>query len=225
MVFSSLTFLFIFLPVTLLLYYIVPMRARNYVLLFASLVFYAWGEPVYVLLMLYSILLNYGMGRLMDSVPRAKKEILAFTVIMNLLILGFFKYYGFLMENINAVFHLDLPIRTLALPIGISFYTFQALSYDIDLYRGKFPVQKNIVKFAAYITMFPQLIAGPIVRYEDIDSQLGARTLSLERFGKGAVRFIIGLGKKVLLANLCGAVFDDIHAAGANISTLSAAYG
>ena len=222
MIFSSVTFLFLFLPLTLLLYYLVPMRAKNYVLLLASLIFYAWGEPVYVILMLYSILLNYGMGLLMDRAPDYKKQVLAFTVVMNLLILGFFKYYGFLMENINSIFHLSLPIRTLALPIGISFYTFQALSYIIDLYRGKFPVQKNIVKFATYITMFPQLIAGPIVRYEDVEKQMGARQLSMARFGKGAVRFIIGLGKKVLLANLTGAVFDSIHGLGAEISTVSA---
>ena len=222
MIFSSVTFLFLFLPVTLLLYYIVPKKLKNTVLLLTSLVFYAWGEPVYVILMLYSILLNYSMGLLMDRVPRAKHEILAFTVIINLLMLGFFKYYGFLMENINALFHLNLPIRTLALPIGISFYTFQALSYVIDLYRGKFPVQKNIIKFATYITMFPQLIAGPIVRYESVEKQMGERDLTLARFGRGAVRFIIGLGKKVLLANLTGAIFDQIHAAGADISTVSA---
>ena len=225
MIFSSVTFLFLFLPITLLLYYLVPQKAKNTVLLLASLLFYAWGEPVYVILMLYSILLNYGMGLLMDRVPRAKKEILAFTVIINLLMLGFFKYYGFLVENINALFRLNLPVRTLALPIGISFYTFQALSYDIDLYRGKFPVQKNLIKFATYITMFPQLIAGPIVRYEDVEAQMGPRKLSLARFGKGAVRFIIGLAKKVLLANLTGAVFDSIHASGAAVSTLSAWIG
>ncbi len=222
MIFSSVTFLFLFLPFTLLLYYIVPKKLKNAVLLVTSLVFYAWGEPVYVVLMLYSILLNYSMGLLMDRFPRAKKEILGFTVAINLLMLGFFKYYGFLMENINAVFHLNLPIRSLALPIGISFYTFQALSYDIDLYRGKFPVQKNIVKFAAYITMFPQLIAGPIVRYEDVEKQMDQRKLSMPRFGRGAVRFIIGLAKKVLLANLTGAIFDQVHLAGADISTLSA---
>ena len=225
MIFSSVTFLFLFLPITLLLYYIVPKKLKNPVLLLTSLVFYAWGEPVYVILMLYSILLNYSMGLLMDRFPQSKKQVLIFTVAVNLFLLGFFKYYGFLMENINTIFHLHLPIRTLALPIGISFYTFQALSYDIDLYRGKFPVQKNFVKFAAYITMFPQLIAGPIVRYEDVEKQLDSRVLSMPRFGRGAVRFIIGLGKKVLLANLTGAVFDQIHAAGADISSLSAWIG
>ncbi|MBR6322106.1 MAG: MBOAT family protein [Lachnospiraceae bacterium] len=225
MIFSSVTFLFLFLPPVLLLYYIVPVKLKNFILLAASLIFYAWGEPIYVILMLYSILLNYSMGLLMDRVPKMKTEILVFTVFVNLLLLGFFKYYGFLMENVNAIFHLNLPIRRLALPIGISFYTFQALSYIIDLYRGKFPVQKNIVRFATYITMFPQLIAGPIVRYEDVERQLEKRTLSLPRFGKGAVRFIIGLAKKVLLANLTGAVFEQIAAQAGSVSTLGAWIG
>ena len=227
MVFSSTTFLFLFLPATLVLYFIVPRKLKNLVLMLTSLVFYAWGEPVYIILMLYSIFLNYSMGLLMESVrrPAAKKQVLTFTVILNLFILGFFKYYGFLMENINALFGLDLKIRTLALPIGISFYTFQALSYVIDLYRGKFPAQKNIVRFAAYITMFPQLIAGPIVRYEDVEKQLTDRTISLAKFGEGALRFTFGLSKKVLLANSAGALFDAIHALNTPVSALSAWLG
>ena len=224
MVFSSVTFLFVFLPLTLLLYYIVPKKGRNLVLLLMSLVFYAWGEPVYVVLMLYSILLNYSMGRLMDG-TRYKKSVLVFTVILNLFILGFFKYYGFVMENVNALTGLDLPIRKISLPIGISFYTFQALSYIIDLYRGKFRAQKNLISFACYITMFPQLIAGPIVRYESIERQLSVRKVSLERFGFGAMRFIFGLAKKVLLANLIGGLFDTVHAAGADVSTVTAWLG
>ena len=212
MVFSSLTFLFLFLPVTLLLYYIVPKKIKNLVLLVMSLIFYAWGEPVYVILMLYSILLNYAAGRLMEAEPDHKKAVLVFTVILNLLILGFFKYAGFLAGTLNKWFSLGIPIREIALPIGISFYTFQALSYVIDLYRGKFPAQRNFVSFAAYITMFPQLIAGPIVRYEEIEAQLNDRRLTLSRFGKGALRFIFGLAKKVLLANLAGALFDEVHA-------------
>ncbi len=225
MIFSSTFFLFLFLPVTLLLYYIVPKKTKNFILLLCSLVFYAWGEPVYVLLMIYSILFNYVMGRLIDSEPAHKKLVLVFSIFMNLLILGFFKYYGFLMENINAITGLNLKIRKLALPIGISFYTFQALSYVIDLYRGRFKVQKNVVAFAAYITMFPQLIAGPIVRYEDVAAQMENRDLSLTRFGKGALRFIFGLGKKVLLANLIGSLFDTIHASGADVSTVTAWIG
>ena len=212
MVFSSLTFLFLFLPLTLILYYAVPKKAKNLVLLVMSLVFYAWGEPVYVILMLYSILLNYAAGRLMESEPKHKKAVLVFAVVLNLLILGFFKYYGFAVGSVNKAFGLSIPVRDIALPIGISFYTFQALSYVIDLYKGKFPAQRNFISFACYITMFPQLIAGPIVRYEEIEKQLGERRLTLERFGKGALRFIFGLGKKVLLANLAGALFDEIHA-------------
>ena len=225
MVFSSVTFLFLFLPVSLVLYYVVPQRFKNLVLMLCSLVFYAWGEPVYVLLMLYSILLNYVSGLLMARHKKHKKQVLIFTVILNLFILGFFKYYGFLMENINALTGLDLPIRKLALPIGISFYTFQALSYDIDLYRGRFRVQKDFVTFAAYITMFPQLIAGPIVRYEDVAKQMEHRKLSLSRFGKGALRFIFGLSKKILLANTAGALFDAIHASGNELSVITAWIG
>ena len=212
MVFSSLTFLFLFLPITLILYYAVPKKVKNLVLLVMSLVFYAWGEPVYVILMLYSILLNYAAGRLMEAEPKHKKAVLVFAVVLNLLILGFFKYYGFAVGSVNKAFGLSIPIRDIALPIGISFYTFQALSYVIDLYRGKFPAQRNFISFACYITMFPQLIAGPIVRYEEIEKQLGERKLTLARFGKGALRFIFGLGKKVLLANLAGALFDEVHA-------------
>ena len=225
MVFSSVTFLFVFLPVTLLLYYIVPRKLKNFVLVLMSLAFYAWGEPVYVILMLYSILVNYVMGLLMEKTPKHKKAVLVFTILLNLFIIGFFKYYGFLVDNINAIFHLEIEARTLALPIGISFYTFQALSYDIDLYRGKFPAQKNIIHFAAYITMFPQLIAGPIVRYEDVAEQLESRTLSLPRFGKGTIRFIFGLAKKVLLANLIGGLFDSVQALGGDVSTVTAWLG
>ena len=225
MVFSSVTFLFLFLPVSLILYYIVPQKLKNFVLLLCSLVFYAWGEPIYVLLMIYSILLNYVSGLLMANHPKYKKQVLVFTIILNLFIIGFFKYYGFLMENFNALTGLNIPIRKLALPIGISFYTFQALSYDIDLYRGKFPVQKNFVAFAAYITMFPQLIAGPIVRYEDVAKQMMKRKLSLSRFGKGALRFIFGLSKKVLLANVVGALFDTIRASGTDLSVVTAWIG
>ena len=161
----------------------------------------------------------------MANHPKYKKQVLVFTIILNLFIIGFFKYYGFLMENFNALTGLNIPIRKLALPIGISFYTFQALSYDIDLYRGKFPVQKYFVAFAAYITMFPQLIAGPIVRYEDVAKQMMKRKLSLSRFGKGALRFIFGLSKKVLLANVVGALFDTIHASGTGLSVVTAWIG
>ena len=225
MVFSSVTFLFIFLPVSLLLYYLVPEKLKNLVLLLVSLVFYAWGEPLYVLLMLYSILFNYSMGLLMEKHEGAKKQILIFSVIVNLFIIGFFKYYGFLIENINALLHVNIPVRNIALPIGISFYTFQALSYVIDLYRGRFRAQRDPIAFGAYITMFPQLIAGPIVRYEDIKDQMQHRKLSLARFGKGALRFTCGLAKKVLLANLVGALFTEIQGLGSHVSVLTAWLG
>ncbi len=225
MVFSSLTFLYLFLPIALILYYLVPMNWKNAILTLVSLVFYAWGEPVYVVLMLYSILLNYSCGRLMASTRKHAKSVLVFAVIVNLLILGFFKYYGFVVTNINLLTGWKLPVRELALPVGISFYTFQALSYIIDLYRKKFPVQKNFFSFAAYITMFPQLIAGPIVRYEDVFRQMKERDLSLQRFGKGVIRFVAGLSKKVLLANLIGALFDTVHASGSDVSVLTSWLG
>ncbi|MBO4411602.1 MAG: MBOAT family protein [Lachnospiraceae bacterium] len=232
MVFSSLTFLLLFLPVSLGIYYLVPMKAKNAVLVAVSLIFYAWGEPIYVLLMIYSILMNYGMGRLMEKENALKKPILVFTVFLNLLMLGFFKYSGFLVTNVNRLLpeNLRLTVREIKLPIGISFYTFQALSYIIDLYRGKFKAQRNLIRFAAYITMFPQLIAGPIVRYEEVERQLTERTITLERFGRGMLRFICGLGKKVLLANTAGVVFDtargltDASAVGAWLGTAGYAF-
>ena len=226
MVFSSLTFLLVFMPAVLLLYFIVPVWwVRNTVLLLASLVFYAWGEPVYILLMLYSILLNYCCGRLMGKHRRHKKQILVFGIIMNLFILGFFKYQGFLTETLNrplSLLGISIPVRELALPIGISFYTFQALSYLIDLYRGRFKAQKNLLNFALYISMFPQLIAGPIVRYEDVAKQLARRKVSLRRFGYGASFFIDGLAMKVLLANTAGGLVERIAAVDAPLSAASA---
>lgn len=225
MVFSNVTFLFVFLPLVFLAYFLVPFRFKNGVLLAFSLIFYAWGEPVYILLMLYSIIVNYYMGIAIERYPDKAKSTMIFTVALNLFILGFFKYYGFLMENINGLFGLQLPIRKLALPIGISFYTFQTLSYIIDLYRGKISCQKNLVSYAAYITMFPQLIAGPIVRYSDVAGELEHRKINLVRFGEGCERFLFGLAKKVLLANTIGGLFDTVHAMGGNISVLTAWLG
>ena len=182
MLFSSITFLFVFLPVVLAVYFLVPYRFKNLVMLIASLFFYAWGEPVYVILMILSICLNYVCG--LDIAEKSedqkkKRNSLIFAVVFNLLILGFFKYYGFLMESVNAVFPFEIPYRELPLPIGISFYTFQALSYIIDVYRGEVKPQKKLLYFALYISMFPQLIAGPIVRYVDIEEQLEHRTMNL----------------------------------------------
>lgn len=229
MLFSSITFLFIFLPLTLLLYYLVPFRMKNYVMLAASLIFYAWGEPVYIILMIFSIILNYFCGQDIyekrDNV-RAMKMSLMFGVVMNLLILGFFKYYGLLMDTVNAILPIDIPYRVLALPIGISFYTFQAMSYLIDVYRKEVKPQENILYFALYISMFPQLIAGPIVRYIDIEEQLKERSINPNKFGEGAMYFIRGLAKKVVLANTFGAVYEQVAAMQmGSFSTLTAWVG
>ena len=229
MLFSSITFLFIFLPLTLLLYYLVPFRMKNYVMLAASLIFYAWGEPVYIILMILSIILNYFCGQDIyekrDNV-RAMKMSLMFGVVMNLLILGFFKYYGLLMDTVNAILPIDIPYRVLALPIGISFYTFQAMSYLIDVYRKEVKPQENILYFALYISMFPQLIAGPIVRYIDIEEQLKERSINSTKFGEGAMYFIRGLAKKVVLANTFGAVYEQVAAMQmGSFSTLTAWVG
>lgn len=217
MIFSSIFFLFVFLPITLLLYFLVPWKLKNAVLLIVSLIFYAWGEPVYVFLMLFSIVFNYISGIEIhkyreDDNQKFLRFSFWFTVAVNLAILGFFKYYGFLLDNINAILPVDIPYRELALPVGISFYTFQTLSYIIDVYKGEVPVQKNFINFGTYVTMFPQLIAGPIVRYADIDAQLAQRQLSLYKFGQGVAWFLRGLGKKVLLANNIGMTFDAIVA-------------
>ena len=227
MVFSSIFFIFSFLPVTIVAYYLAPKRVRNGILLLASLFFYAWGEPVYLFLMLYSILFNYVMGIDIARKQRRGKRAgvsLFFGVVVNLLILGFFKYYGFLAENIEALSGMILPKLELSLPIGLSFYTFQSLSYLVDVYRGKAQYQKNILSFGLYISMFPQLVAGPIVQYADIDAQLKERETSLDKFGQGVRYFIWGLGKKVLLANNLGVVYEAI-AALPSLSVLSAWVG
>jgi len=213
MVFSSILFIFAFLPIALGLYTIIPKQGKNLILLLVSLFFYAWGEPIYVFLMLFTIVFDFGMGILMGKKPHlVRKRIFIFTVIVNLGFLFFFKYWGFLLDTINQIFSLGIPYTPLPLPIGISFYTFQILSYVIDIYLGKVPVQKNIISFGLYVTMFPQLIAGPIVRYKDIDDQLSTRVMNQEKFGIGVERFIQGLGKKVLLANNIGYVWALIAA-------------
>lgn len=216
MVFSSLLFLFRFLPAVLILYFIVPKRFRNLVLLLVSLIFYAWGEPKYVFLMLFSILITYLGGFMVDrfrsSGDEKKAKIsMIVTVALALSLLGFFKYADFVIETVNRIGHTDIDLLRLSLPIGISFYTFQTISYVIDVYRGDARVQKNIISYGAYVTMFPQLIAGPIVRYSTIDEQLRTRRESAEEFAGGAERFVVGLGKKVLLANSAGALWDSIR--------------
>lgn len=214
MLFSSITFLFYFLPVVLILYFAVPKSFKNVVLLASSLVFYAWGEPKYVLLMAVSIGLAYMFGLLIEKyagTPKAKLFFILSNVIL-LGFLGFFKYADFFVENFNAITTLSIPLPRIALPIGISFYTFQVVSYTIDVYRGETKAQKNFVALAAYITMFPQLIAGPIVRYSDIARQLEERTHSFSEAALGARRFICGLAKKILIANALGELCDTFKA-------------
>ncbi len=213
MLFSGIPFLYYFLPVVLMLYFAVPNRFKNSVLLISSLVFYGWGEPKYVILMVASIAIGYVSGLLIEAKnnKRDKKIILFIAVFINLGFLGFFKYADFFISNFNAATGLGISLLRIALPIGISFYTFQILSYVIDVYRG-IPAQKNPLNLAAYITMFPQLIAGPIVRYADISENLVNRTHSFDKFAVGARRFIIGLSKKVLVANILGEFCDVFKA-------------
>lgn len=214
MLFSSIPFLYYFLPSVLILYFIAPKKLKNTVLLVSSLVFYGWGEPKYVVLMMASIIIGYFSGILIEAFSQKKlsKLFLGVSVAINLGFLAYFKYADFFIENFNAVTGLSIPLLRIALPIGISFYTFQILSYTIDVYRKDVPAQKNIVNLAAYITMFPQLIAGPIVRYSDIAKQLEERTHSFENFSKGIRRFVLGLGKKILIANTLGELCDIFKA-------------
>lgn len=225
MVFSSTIFLCVYLPLVLLGYYICPKKGRNLFLLIASLVFYAWGEPKYVFLMIFSILVNYIFGRLMDKHRENKKRMklmLVLSVVIDIGLLSVFKYTDFIITNVNAIFGANFDLLNIALPIGISFYTFQAMSYTIDVYRNDVRVQKNLIDFGMYITMFPQLIAGPIVRYADVQDQLAERSVTTADFSEGIMRFVVGLGKKVLLANQMGAVWSDIYALGGDVSALMA---
>lgn len=214
MLFSSIPFLYYFLPIVMLLYFAVPKCAKNGVLLAASLVFYAWGEPMYVILMVVSIIIGYISGLLIEAFrdTKWKKPLLGASVFINLGFLAYFKYSDFFVENFNALTGLSVPLLRIALPIGISFYTFQILSYTVDVYRGDVPAQKNIVNLAAYVAMFPQLIAGPIVRYSDIARELDKRTHSFENFALGSRRFVIGLAKKILIANTLGELCDIFRA-------------
>ena len=202
MLFSSTVFIFLFLPAVLIGYYLLlrGMKARNALLLAASLVFYAWGEPVYVLLMLLSIAVNYAFGRLLERREHSKTLLVA-AVIFNLGLLFYFKYLNFTVDNLNALLGTRLSVPRLALPIGISFFTFQAMSYVIDVYRGTAPVQRNVLSLGLYISFFPQLIAGPIVRYNSIAAQIEERRVTPEDFQAGVCRFIEGFAKKIILAN------------------------
>ena len=216
MVFSSNEFLFFYLPLSLILYFLVPLRFRNLALFLVSLVFYGWEKPIYLLIMLFVIATNYIFGYLIDKAENdapKRKQMLIFGVVINLATLGFFKYIDFLLENLSQIPLLSFiePIG-IALPIGISFYTFQSMSYIIDVYRGNGAVQKSFVNFGAYVSMFPQLIAGPIVRYSDVDKELVDRRITLSESADGVRRFVIGLAKKVLLADTAGALWEQINA-------------
>lgn len=206
-------------------YYFSPKRIKNIILLCASLFFYAWGEQLYLLILLFSILLNYGIGLLIDLSKGKRAKIVVFIgVIANLFILGYYKYYNFLVDSINQIFSLEIKIDDISLPIGISFFTFQAISYLIDVYRKKVLVQKNIFNLALYISFFPQLIAGPIVRYNDIEKQLNARKHTWEGFSSGVERFAIGLAKKVLIANSVGQLADSVFQTPSDQLTLVTAW-
>lgn len=228
MVFSSVVFLFYYLPAVLAVYYLVPARYRNLWLFIVNLVFYGWGEPVYILLMLSSICLNYTSGRLIAACGRERKKkaktVLVINTALNLTLLVIFKYSDLIVGTVDRLFGASIPLPHLALPIGISFYTFQTMSYPIDVYRGDARVQKNFISFGTFVALFPQLIAGPIVRYKDISDQLESRTLDMEKFSSGVQRFVIGLCKKVLIANNIGALWD-IYAAESSLTTAGAWLG
>lgn len=223
MVFSSLIFLFRFMPIFFLFYFILPMKYKNLCLLIFSLLFYSWGEPKYIILMIASILVDYCISqRIWKEKENKKKQkiLLSTSIIFNIGILFVFKYYNFIADNINNIFKSNIPLSSMTLPLGISFYTFQTLSYTIDVYRGRIRPEKNIVNFATFVTMFPQLIAGPIVKYTDIKEKLVNRRNNWSLVEEGVEDFIVGLGKKVLLANNLGMLWEEAQSIGfANIST------
>jgi len=210
MLFSSMVFVYIFLPLVMLLYFISSKKFRNLILLISSFVFYAWAEPKYLAIMLLTILINYFGAIIINKFEKHKKIFLILTIVSNLLILGYFKYFNFLIDILNYVYYLEISPLEIIMPLGISFYTFQALSYVIDVYRKECNVQKNIYKLALFICLFPQLVAGPIVKYQDIQAQIDFREESFEKISLGIKRFIIGLSKKMLIANTLGAVADKI---------------
>ncbi len=229
MVFSSIPFLFFFLPLFLVLYFLVPKKLKNLVLLIFSLIFYAWGEPIYIILMLFSSLVDYINGLLLNKFKSSKLKkrlVLIFSIVVNLLLLSVFKYSGFIITTINDILGTSISNPNLPLPIGISFYTFQTMSYSIDVYMGRVKYEKNFLNFFVYVSMFPQLIAGPIVRYEDISRELSNRTVTFEGYKSGFVRFLRGLFKKVLLANNMGLLWSIISSYDiSNISVLTSWLG
>lgn len=215
MLFSSLIFLFVFLPAVLFFYYISPKGLKNIVLLAFSLFFYGYGEPKSLLVMLLSILMNYVLGLLADKYRSSKTKayaVLTAAAIGNLSIIGYYKYTDFFIENFKVLFGVSIPLLNIVMPIGISFFTFQGMSYVIDVYRQQGKAQKNPLNVALYISLFPQLIAGPIVRYETVAEQINDRHVDIDRFESGIERFILGLGKKVLIANSMGLIADEVFA-------------
>lgn len=210
MLFSSMTFVFIFLPILCVVYFLTKKEFHNFVLLIASIIFYAWGEPHYLAIMLLTIIINYYGAIFIETCKRKKKFFLILTILANLSFLVYFKYFNFLIDNLNNLFGKNLDILNIVLPLGISFYTFQALSYVIDVYREDVKAEKNIYNIALYICLFPQLIAGPIVKYHDIEKQIKTREVNFDNVNLGVKRFIIGLSKKMLIANTLGTIVDKI---------------
>ncbi|XOQ45006.1 MAG: Peptidoglycan O-acetyltransferase [Clostridium sp.] len=227
MVFSSLFFIFIFLPVSVAAYYLLPRNWRNFCLLVFSLVFYAWGEPVYVFLMLFTVGFDYLIGFLLERFtahPAIRRAVLIFGISVNLGLLAYFKYAALLVSTINSFLSVSIPVPDVALPIGISFYTFESLSYAIDIYRGEAPPQKSLIDFGTYVSFFPHLVSGPIIQYGEMQAQLQGRTESMEQITDGALRFLHGLFKKVLLANNLALIADKVQYFG-NPTALSAWLG
>lgn len=223
MIFSSILFIFRFLPIALILYYITPQKYKNLILNLLSLVFYSWGEGKYFLIMIASIIIDYTAGRLIyryKNEIKKKTIVLCISLVFNLGLLFFFKYFNFFIDNINNIFNLAIKGVKITLPLGISFYTFQTMSYSIDVYRGKIVPEKNIINFAAFVTLFPQLIAGPIVKYTDINKEISRRVITKDNVEVGIEKFILGLGRKVLIANNIGMLWTEVEGIGfENIST------
>ena len=219
MIFSSIPFLFFFFPLFILLYFTLPFKYKNYILLLFSLIFYAWGEPIYILLMIFSSIVDFINGKNIEKYKddnKKKKIYLIISIIINISLLGFFKYADFFIKVINNILYLDIPLLNLGLPIGISFFTFQTMSYSIDVYRGDVKAEKDFLTFMTYVCMFPQLIAGPIVRYETVSSELHKRDINFKKFADGFTRFLRGLFKKVLIANNIGLLFTLITSSEVN---------
>ena len=223
MIFSSILFIFRFLPIALILYYITPQKYKNLILTLLSLVFYSWVEGKYFLIMIASIIIDYTAGRLIyryKNEIKKKTIVLCISLVFNLGLLFFFKYFNFFIDNINNIFNLAIKGVKITLPLGISFYTFQTMSYSIDVYRGKIVPEKNIINFAAFVTLFPQLIAGPIVKYTDINKEISRRVITKDNVEVGIEKFILGLGRKVLIANNIGMLWTEVEGIGfENIST------